>query len=41
MSNTTNSEIPVAGFDILMGGSVTKVGEGVISQEIFGEKLPA
>ena len=29
------------GFDILMTGSVTKVGEGVISPEIFGEKLPA
>jgi diaminopimelate epimerase len=28
------------GFDILMTGSVTKVGEGVISPEIFGEKLP-
>jgi len=30
-----------AGYDILMTGSVTKVGEGVISPEIFGEKLPA
>lgn len=28
-------------FAIQMTGSVTKVGEGVISPEIFGEKLPA
>ena len=28
------------GFDILMTGSVTKVSEGVISSEIFREKLP-
>jgi len=29
------------GFDILMTGGVTKVAEGFISPEIFGEKLPA
>jgi len=27
-------------FDILMTGPVTKVGEGIVNQEIFADSLP-